>query len=112
MAVSGKAAAVIIFVTLVFGVLIAKRHEIFAPNRSRGPVAFSTAPAVSSNRSVHSVLRARELRILGPDESVSLWIRESADGSPGIWMTNARKTAVIEAGVHDNAQPASVSLHT
>jgi hypothetical protein len=54
---------------------------------------------------VRSSLTVRELRILGPDESVSLRIRESAEGSPGIWMTNARKTAVIEAGVHGNGFP-------
>jgi hypothetical protein len=54
---------------------------------------------------VRSSVRVRELRILGPDESVSVWLRESAGGSPGIWMTNVRKTAVIEAGVHGNGYP-------
>jgi hypothetical protein len=105
MAVSGRAAAVIVLIALAFGVLVTKRSEIFFPDRNRGPVASAIPPTMSSNRSVHSVLRARELRILGPDESVSLWIRESAEGSPGIWMTNVRKTAVIEAGVHDNGFP-------
>jgi hypothetical protein len=105
MTVSGKAAAVIVFVAIVLGFLVAKRHEIFPPDRSRGPVAFPAAPAAPASRSVHSLLRARELKILGPDESVRLWIRESAEGSPGIWMTNARKTAVIEAGVHGNGFP-------
>lgn len=105
MATSGKAAAVIVSVAIVLGFLIAKRHEIFPPDRSRGPVAFTAAPAAASRGSVHSLLRARELRILGPDDSVSVWIRESAEGSPGISMTNARKTALIEAGVHGNGFP-------
>ena len=101
MAVSGKAAAVIILVALVLGFLAAKGHEIFSLKRSRGPVA----PAVPSSRSVHSRLRAREVRILGQDDRLALWIRESAEGSPGIWMTNARKTAVVEVGVHGNGFP-------
>lgn len=105
MVVSGKAAATIVFVALVIGFLVAKGPEIFLPNRSREPVAFSAAPAAPSSQPVHSWLRASELRILGPDESVGLWIRESAEGGPGIWMTNARKTAVIEAGVHGNGFP-------
>ena len=105
MAVSGRAAAVIVLIALAFGVLVTKRSEIFFPDRNRGPVASAVPPTMSSNRRVHSVLRARELRILGPDESVSLWIRESAEGSPGVWMTNVHKTAVIEAGVHDNGFP-------
>jgi hypothetical protein len=105
MKVGGKAAAVIVVVAIALGILVAKRHEIFPPDRGRGPVAFPAAPATPSSRSVRSSLTVRELRILGPDESVSLWIRESAEGGPGIWMTNARKTAVIEAGVHGNGFP-------
>jgi hypothetical protein len=105
MAVSGKAAAVIVVVAIVLGFLVAKRHEIFPRDRSPDPAAVAAAPTAPSSRSVRSSVRARELRISGPDESVSLWMRESAEGSPGIWMTNARKTAVIEAGVHGNGYP-------
>ena len=34
-----------------------------------------------------------------------MWIGEANGGGPGIWMTNARKTATIEAGVHENGFP-------
>jgi hypothetical protein len=105
MAAAGKAAAVIVLVAIVTGFVLAKGPGLFFARRSDGPVAFAAAPALSSSRTVQPVLRARELRILGPDESVGLWIRESAEGSPGIWMTNPRKTAVIETGVHGNGFP-------
>jgi len=105
MAVGGKAAAAIVLAALVTGFVAAKGPGLFFTRRSGGPVAFPAAPARSSSRTVHAVLRARELRILGPDESVGLWIRESAEGSPGIWMTNPRRTAVIEAGLHGNGFP-------
>lgn len=105
MAISGKAAAVIVVVAIVVGVLVVKRHEIFPRDGRRGPAAFAAAPAASSSRPVRSSVRVRELRILGPDESVGVWLRESAEGRPGIWITNARKSAVIEAGVHGNGFP-------
>jgi hypothetical protein len=105
MAISGKVAVVVVVVTIVIGFLVAKRHEIFPPDRSRGPAVFAAAPVAPSSRSVRSSVRARELRILGPEKRVSVWLRESAEGSPGIWMTNTRKTAVIEAGVHGNGFP-------
>jgi hypothetical protein len=105
MALSGKAALIIVVVAIVVGVLVAKRYEIFPLDERRGPTAFAAAPPAPSSRSVRSSVRVRELRILGPDESVSVWLREAAEGSPGIWMTNARKTAVIEAGVHGNGFP-------
>lgn len=105
MAVGGKAAAAIVLVALVTGFVVAKAPHPFFARRSDGPAAFAAAPAPAASRTVHPILRARELRILGPDESVGLWIRESAEGSPGIWMTNPRKSAVIEAGVHGNGFP-------
>jgi len=105
MAISRGAAAVVLVVAIAAGVLVAKRHQIFPAGETRGPAAFTAAPAEPSSRSVRSSVRVRELRILGPDESVSVWLREAAEGSPGIWMTNARKTAVIEAGVHGNGFP-------
>jgi hypothetical protein len=105
MAAGGKAAAAIVLGALVTGFVVAKAPHLFFGRGSDSPAAFAAAPALSSTRTVHPVLRARELRILGPDESVGLWIRESAEGSPGIWMTNPRKTAVIEMGVHGNGFP-------
>ena len=105
MAIGAKMAAVVVVVAIVLGFLVAKRHEIFPRDGTRGSVAFPAAPAAPSSRFVRSSLTVREFRILGPDESVSVWIRESAEGSPGIWMTNARKTAIIEAGVHGNGFP-------
>jgi hypothetical protein len=104
-AVGGRAAAAIVVAALVMGFLVAKGPGLFFADRSGGPVAFPAAPALSSSRTVHQVLRARELQILGADESMGLWIRESAEGSPGIWITNTRRTAVIEAGVHGNGFP-------
>jgi hypothetical protein len=55
MAVSGRAAAVIVLIALAFGVLVTKRSEIFFPDRNRGPVAFAVPPPPSSNRPVLSV---------------------------------------------------------
>jgi hypothetical protein len=101
MITSGKGAAVVVVVAIAVGFLVAKRHEIFPRDGIRGAVA----PAATPRGAVRSSVRVRELRILGPDESVSLSLRESAEGSPGLRMTNARKTAVIEAGVHGNGFP-------
>jgi hypothetical protein len=105
MGISGRVAAAVVLVALVVGFLVAKRHDLFPGDTSRGPAVHPTAPAASPGGLVRSSVRVRELRILGPDESVSVWLREAAEGSPGIWMTNARKTAVVEAGVHGNGFP-------
>ena len=102
MAISGKAATVVVVVAIAVGFLVAKRHEIFPRDGSRAPVV---APAATSGGPVRSSVRVRELRILGRDESLALSLRESAEGSPSLRMTNARKTAVIEAGVHGNGYP-------
>jgi len=85
MAVKGKVAATIVSVALVAGFLVAKGHEV--------------------NRSVHPLLRAREVRITGADGSVGVWLRETAEGGSGIWMANSRRTAIVEAGVHGNGFP-------
>jgi len=105
MTLSRRTAAVVLVVAIAVGSLVAKRHQIFPTDGGRGPASFTAAPAEPSSRSVRSSVRVRQLRILGPDESVSVWLRETAEGSPGIWMTNARKTAAIEAGVHGNGFP-------
>jgi hypothetical protein len=102
MAISVKAATVVVVVAVAVGFLVAKRHEIFPRDGIRGP---AVAPAATPSGPVRSSVRVRELRILGPDESVTLSLRESTEGSPGLWMTNTRKTAVIEAGVHGNGYP-------
>jgi hypothetical protein len=102
MAISVKAATVVVVVAVAVGFLVAKRHEIFPREGIRGP---AVTPAATPGEPVRSSVRVRELRILGPDEGVSLSLRESTEGSPGLWMTNARKTAVIEAGVHGNGYP-------
>lgn len=103
MPVGGKTAATLLLAGLVLGVLLAKRHEIFPTVRK--PAAFSAAPAAPARRTVSSWLKVRELRILGVDGSAGSWIGESGEGGPGIRMTNARKTATIEAGVHGNGFP-------
>jgi len=102
MGISVKAATVVVVVAVAVGFLVAKKHEIFLRDGTRGPAV--TSPATPGGP-VRSSVRVRELRILGPDESVSLSLRESAEGSPGLWMTNTRKTAVIEAGVHGSGFP-------
>jgi hypothetical protein len=102
MKASGKGAAVVVVVAIAVGFLVAKRHEIFPRDGIRGP---AVAPAAAPRGAVRPSVRVRELRILGPDESVSLSLRESAEGSPSLRMTNTRKTAVIEAGVHGNGFP-------
>ena len=105
MTLSRRTAAVVLVVAIAVGFLVAKRHQIFPAGETRGPAVFTAVPAEPSSRSVRPSVRVRQLRILGPDESVSVWLREATEGSPGIWMTNARKTAVIEAGVHGNGFP-------
>ena len=105
MPVGGKTAAAVVLVALTTGFVVAKGPGLFSARRIDGPAVFADAPALPSSRTVLPILRARELRILGPDESIGLWIRESGEGSPGIWLTNPRKTAVIEAGVHGNGFP-------
>jgi len=105
MAIGLKAAAAVVAVAIVVGFLIAKRHEIFPPGKDRSPAAFAAAPEEPSSRHVRPWLRARELRILGADERAGVWLREASEGSPEIWMANARKTAVVEAGVHGNGFP-------
>ena len=98
----GKIAAILLLAGLVLGVLLATRHEIFPPVEK--PVALSAPPAASARRTVSSWLKVRELRILGADGSVGLWIGKSGEGAE-LWMTNARKTTTIEAGVHGNGFP-------
>ena len=105
MGISGKLAAAVVLVALVVGFLVAKRHELFPGDTSRGAAVRATAPAASSAGRVRSSVRVRELRILGPDESVGVRLGESSEASPGIWMTNARKSAVVEMGVHGNGFP-------
>ena len=105
MAIGLKAAAAVMAVAMVLGFLIAKRHEVFPPGKDRGPAAFAAVPEAPSSRNVRSLVRARELRVLGTDESVGVWLRAASDGSPEIWMANVRKTAIIEAGVHGNGFP-------
>ena len=105
MGIGGKVAAAVVLVALVAGFLVAKRHELFPGGTSRGPAVHPTAPAPTSAAQVRSSVRVRELRILGPDESVGVRLGESSEASPGIWMTNARKSAVVEMGVHGNGFP-------
>jgi len=105
MRIGGKVAAVVVLVALVVGFLVAKRHELFPGDTSRGAAVRATAPAASSAGRVRSSVRVRQLRILGPDESVGVRLGESSEASPGIWMTNARKSAVVEMGVHGNGFP-------
>ena len=54
---------------------------------------------------MRSSVRARGVRILGPDDGVAVQLGQSSEGSPGIWIANARKSAVVEAGVHGNGFP-------
>lgn len=105
MRISGKVAAAVVLVALVVGFLVAKRHELLPGDTSRGPAVHPTAPALTSGGQVRSSVRVRELRILGPDESVGVRLGESSEAGPGIWMTNARKSAVVEMGVHGNGFP-------
>jgi hypothetical protein len=105
MVIGLKAAAAVVALAIVVGFLIAKRHDVFHPGKDRGPAAFAAVPEAPSGRHVRSLVRARELRILGVDESVGVWLRAASEGSPEIWMANVRKTAIIEAGVHGNGFP-------
>ncbi len=106
MRISGKVAAAVVLVALVVGFLVAKRHELFPGDTSGGPAVHPTAPApATGGGQVRPSVRVRELRILGPDESVGVRLGESSEASPGIWMTNARKSAVVEMGVHGNGFP-------
>jgi len=105
MGISGKLAAAVVLVALVVGFLAATRHELFPGDASRGPAVRATAPATPSGGQVRTSVRVRELRILGPGESVGVRLGESSEASPGIWMTNARKSAVVEMGVHGNGFP-------
>ena len=105
MGISGKVAAAVVLVALVAGFLVAKRHELFPGDTSRGPAVHPTAPAASPGGQARSSMRVRELRILGPDESVGVRLGISSEASPGIWMTNARRSAVVEMGVHGNGFP-------
>lgn len=103
MPIGGKTAATLVVAGLVLGVLLTKRHEIVAPVRT--PATSAAAPAVPPRHGVSSWLKVRQLRILDADGSTRAWIGESGEGSPGIWMTNARKTATVELGVHGNGFP-------
>jgi hypothetical protein len=94
MRVGGKTAAALLLAGLVLGVLLAKRHEILP-----------SAPAAATRPTAASWLKVRELRILGPDGSVGLWIGQSAKDGPYLSITNPRKTSTIEAGVHGNGFP-------
>jgi hypothetical protein len=105
MGISGKVAAAVLLVALVVGFLVAKRHDLFPGDTSRGPAVHPTAPAPTTGGQVRSSVRVRELRILGADESVGVRLGESSEAGPGIWMTNARKSAVVEMGVHGNGFP-------
>jgi hypothetical protein len=105
MRIGGKVAAAVVLVALVAGFLVAKRHELFPGDTRREPAVHPTAPAPTSGAQARSSVRVRELRILGPDESVSVRLGESSEAGPGIWMTNARKSAVVEMGVHGNGFP-------
>lgn len=102
MPIGGKTAATVLLAGLVLGVLLTKRHEIFPLVQ---PATSAAAPAALSKHTVSSWLKVRQLRILGADGSTRLWIGESGEASPGIWMTNAQKTATVELGVHGNGFP-------
>jgi hypothetical protein len=103
MPLGGKTAATVLLAGLVLGVLLTKRHEIVPPTRT--PASSSAAPAALPRHTVSSWLKVRQLRILGADGSARAWIGESGERSPGIWMTNAQKTATVELGVHGNGFP-------
>src|SRR5215470_12161381 len=102
MRVGGKTAAVILLAGLGLGLLLANRHELFPPSRPPGP---SPAAPAAAKHAVAPWLKVRGLRIAGTDGGAGLWIGESASGEPGLWMTNAKKTSTIEAGVHGNGFP-------
>ena len=103
MRVGGKTAVAILLAGLVLGVVLARRHETFSTVRK--PAASSPEAAAPATGTVTSWLKVRGFWILGADGSAAVWIGESDEGSPGIWMTNARKAATIEAGVHGNGFP-------
>ena len=103
MPIGGKTAATVVVAGLVLGVLLARRHEIVPPART--PATSAAAPAALQRHTVSSWLKVRQLRILGADGSPRVWLGESGEGSPGIWMTNAQKTAAMELGVHGNGFP-------
>jgi len=104
MSIGLKGAAAVVAVAIVLGFVIAKRHEIW-PARTGNPASFAAAPQAPSGLPVRSSVSAREIAILGADGSVGVWLRGAPEGSSGIWIGNAQKTAVIEAGVHGNGFP-------
>jgi len=103
MPLGGKTATTLLLTGLVLGMLLAHRHVTFSTVRK--PAAFSAEPAAPARRVVSSWLKVRQLTIENADGSARLWIGESSEGSPSIWMTNARRTTTIEAGVHGDGFP-------
>ena len=103
MPIGGKTAATVLLVGLVLGVLLSKRHEIPLPVRT--PARSAAVPAAPARGTTSSWLKVRGLRILGADGGTRLWIGQSGEGSPGIWMTNGHQTATVEVGVHGNGFP-------
>jgi len=103
MGLGGKTAAIVLVAGLVVGVLLSKRHGIVPAVRM--PATSAAQSAAVPRHTVSSWLKVRGLRILGADGSTRVWIGESREGSPGIWMTNAQKTATLEVGVHGNGFP-------
>jgi hypothetical protein len=102
MLIGGKIAATVVVAGLVLGASLTKGQEIVAPVRTP---ATSAAPAALPRHTVSAWLKVRQLRIVDADGSTRAWIGESGEGSPGIWMTNAQKTAALELGVHGNGFP-------
>jgi hypothetical protein len=102
MPVSGKTAAALLLASMGLGLLLAVRHEILQTGQV---AAVSAPPTVPVQRLISTWLKVRGLRILSADANTGLWIGEANEDGSGIWMTNARKTATIEAGVHANGFP-------
>jgi len=104
MAMRGRIALVVFVLATLAGFLLAKRHELF-PANAGGDSVSAVAPPSSSRGQIRPSVRLRELRILGPDQSVGVTLGESSESGPGIWIGDARKSAVVEAGVHGNGFP-------
>jgi hypothetical protein len=110
-----KTAAVIVLVSALAGLAIARRHELMAILRGQRATSAATvprasaddrrAPEATSSGAVVERLTAREVRIVGSDSSLLIQMGTSGEGSPAIWITNPRKSGLVSAGVHGNGFP-------
>jgi hypothetical protein len=110
-----KTAAFIVLVSALAGLVIARRHELMSILGGRRARLAATLPRAAANDrpssertssgGVFARLTASEIRIVGADSFPLIQMGTSGEGSPGIWITNSRKSGLVSAGVHGNGFP-------